>query len=65
MSAGEFSTQFLHQLRQYFLGFSLHWTLSFRPLGFRFLLHGRIGILSPRSISLSIVIAPSSAFDHR
>jgi hypothetical protein len=60
----QLSLQFLHQLRQYFLGVSLHWTLSFRPLRSRFLLHGRIGILLQGSISLSSVIAPSECVDH-
>src|SRR5215831_58365 len=42
---------------QYFLGFSLHWALSFRPLRFLFLLHGRLAILFQGSISLSFGIA--------
>ena len=53
----QLSSQFLHQLRQYFLGFSLHWTPSFRPLRFLFLLHGRLAILLQGSISLSFGIA--------
>src|SRR6516225_5073338 len=51
------SSQFLHQLGQYLLGFSLHWALSFRPLGFLFLLHGRLAFLLQGSISLSFGIA--------
>jgi len=53
----QLSSQFLHQLGQYLLGFSLHWALSFRPLGFLFLLHGRLAILLQGSISLSFGIA--------
>ena len=53
----QLSLQFLHQLRQYFIGFSLHWALSFRPLPFLFLLHGRLAILLQGSISLSFGIA--------
>src|SRR5215472_5651207 len=52
-----FSSQFLHQLRQNFLRFSLHWALSFRPLRFLFILRGRLAILLQRSISLSFGIA--------
>src|SRR5215831_884596 len=49
----QLSSQFLHQLRQHFLGFSLHWALSFRcPLRSLFLLPGRIAILLQGSISL-------------
>ena len=61
MSAGEFSTQFLHQFRQYCLGVSLPWTLSFHPLRFLFLLHGRLAILLHRVDLLIHWIAPLSA----
>ena len=57
----EKALQFLHQFRQYFLGFSLHWALSFCPLRFLFLLHARLAILLQGSISLSTEIAPLSA----
>jgi hypothetical protein len=58
------SSQFLHQFRQHFLGFSRYGVLSFRPLGFRSLLRGRIAILFQGSISLSIVIAPVECVDY-
>ena len=53
----QLSLQFLHQLRQYFLGFSLHRAQRFRPLRFLFLLDGRLAILLQGSISLSFGIA--------
>jgi hypothetical protein len=53
----QLSLQFLHQLSQYFLGFSLHWAQRFRPLRFLFLLDGRLAILLQGSISLSFGIA--------